>query len=279
MQEKLKELKSRLVEVDDLNAAAALLSWDQSTYMPPGGAAARGRQLATLARLAQEKFIDPKVGKLLDELESHLKDLDHDSDEASLIRVTRRSYDKAIKIPPDFLADFTKHTSSGYQIWTKARPDNDFASVQPVLEKSLDLSRQLAEFFPGYDHIADPLIDNSDYGMKAESIRKIFAELRAQLVPIVKTISEQPTTDDSCLHHAYPEDEQLEFGFGVAKSFGFDTHRGRQDKTHHPFHDQVFSWRCSHHYAYKRARSQRSVVFYSPRGRSCHVRARHQHGF
>ncbi|MEK6256140.1 MAG: carboxypeptidase M32, partial [Chloroflexota bacterium] len=201
----------------------------------PGGAPARGRQTATLGRLAQEKFIDPTVGKLLEELTSYAEELDFDSDDASLIRVTQREYDKAVKIPPEFLSEFYQHASNSYQQWGKARPENDFKSLIPTLEKTLDLSRQLANFFPGYDHIADPLIDNSDYGMKAESIREIFTELRAELVPIVKAISEQPLPDNSCLHHLYPEDEQLAFGYGIAKQFGFDQERGRQDKTLHPF--------------------------------------------
>ncbi len=35
------ELLARLREIDDLSAAADILHWDQATYMPPGGAAAR----------------------------------------------------------------------------------------------------------------------------------------------------------------------------------------------------------------------------------------------
>ena len=64
-EKKLQELKTRLLEVGDLNHINALLGWDQSTYMPPGGAEARGRQSARMAQLAQEKFIDKKIGKLL----------------------------------------------------------------------------------------------------------------------------------------------------------------------------------------------------------------------
>jgi carboxypeptidase Taq len=36
------DLKARLMEINDLEAAGALLYWDQATHMPPGGAAARG---------------------------------------------------------------------------------------------------------------------------------------------------------------------------------------------------------------------------------------------
>ncbi len=235
MDTKLQALKERLLEVNDLNGAAAVLNWDQSTYMPPGGAPARGRQLSTLARLAQEKFIDPEVGKLLDALQPYGESLPYDHDDAALIRATRREYDKATRVPPVFLAKFYGHTAIAYQAWTEARPSNDFSAMQPLLEKTLEMSREMANFFPGYEHIADPLIDFADYGMKAASVRNVFSELREQLVPMVKSITEQEPADDSCLKQAYPEDQQLAFGLQVIQKFGYDTHRGRQDKTHHPF--------------------------------------------
>ncbi len=235
MRAKLQELKTRLIEINDIRSAAALLRWDQTTYMPPGGAAARGRQLATLSRLAHEKFTDPAIGKLLDDLRSYEESLPYDSDEASLIRVTRRDYERAVKVPPEFMAEFNSHAAAAYEAWTRARPANDFAMVEPYLEKTLDLSRQLADFFPGYEHIADPLIDFADEGMKASILRALFAELRDQLVPMAEAITVQPPADDSCLHQTFPEAEQLAFGIEIIKQFGYDFERGRQDKTHHPF--------------------------------------------
>jgi carboxypeptidase Taq len=119
--------------------------------------------------------------------------------------------------------------------WAAARPANDFESVRPALEKTLEYSRQLAEFFAPYDHIADPLIDMADFGMKAESVRALFSELRQQLVPLVKTITEQPPADDSSLRQHFPEADQLAFSEKVIRQLGYDFQRGRQDKTHHPF--------------------------------------------
>ena len=235
MEQKLKELKTRLLEINDLNGATALLNWDQSTYMPPGGAAARGRQMATLGRLAHEQFIDPTTGKLLDDLQAYGENLPYDSDDASLIRVTKRAYDKSTKIPAALLSDFYQHAAAAYQAWTEARPNNDWAGIQPYLEKTLDFSRQMADCFPGYDHIADPLIDISDEGMKAESVRAVFAQLREQLVPIAQAITSQPLADNNCLHASYPAAEQLAFGKAIIKDYGFDFNRGRQDMTHHPF--------------------------------------------
>ena len=235
MEEKLNELKARLLEVDDLQRAGAVLGWDQATYMPPAGSPARGRQMGTIARLAQEKSIDAEIGRLLDELEPAVRDLPYDSDEASLVRVARRDYDRATKIPPAVLAAFFEHSAASYQAWTEARPANDFARMLPYLEKTLDFSRQFANFFPGYEHIADPLVDFSDYGMKASDVRRVFADLREKLVPIVQAITAQPETEDGILNRFYEIEKQKEFGLKVIRQYGFDFDRGRQDLTHHPF--------------------------------------------
>jgi carboxypeptidase Taq len=235
MPTKMQELKSRLMEINDIESAAALLSWEQSTYMPPGGAPARARQMATLGKLAHEKFVDPIVGSLLDDLRGTEEELPYESDDASLIRVARREYERAAKVPPEFVARLYAHGAESYEVWTRARPDDDFAAVAPYLEKTLDMSRELANYFPGYEHIADPLIDFSDYGMKASTLGLLFDELRERLVPLVRAITEQPTADDSCLRQRFSVKRQLAFGRDVIKRFGYDFQRGREDQSPHPF--------------------------------------------
>ncbi|MFP6725003.1 MAG: carboxypeptidase M32 [Candidatus Poribacteria bacterium] len=235
MSEQLEKLKEQLMEIDNLRSAAALLYWDQATYMPPGGATARGQQIATLNRISHEKFTSDRMGELLEDLAWYELESPYDSDEASLVRITRLKYEKAIKVPSDFMAKISNHSAASYQAWTKARPANDFSTMLPYLEKTLELSRQLADFYPGYEHIANPLIDRSDEGMKAEQIRLIFSELRSKLVPMVNAITNQIATDVSCLHGDFPEQDQFQFGNMVIKQLGFDFNRGRQDKTHHPF--------------------------------------------
>jgi len=229
------DLKRRLLEISDIGAAGSLLDWDQSTHMPSGGAVARGRQGALLRRLAHEQMVDPDLGGLLDALTSHAESLDPDSDDACLIRVARRDFEKAIKVPSDHVARANELASASYDVWTRARPANDFAAVLPFLEQTLDLTREYAAFFAPYDHIADPLIDDADQGMSTKTIRDLFAKLRHELVPMVRAIAEQPPTDDRCLHSAFDEDDQLDFGLMVAERMGYDLKRGRLDETHHPF--------------------------------------------
>jgi len=235
MSDKLAELKARLAEADDLASAAELLMWDQQTHMPPGGAEARGRQIATLQRLAHEKFTDDAIGNLLDALGQSRPDLPYDSDEAALLRVTERKYRQATQIPSDFVAKVSAHTSAVYSVWTTARPANDFAALRPMLEKTLELSLRYADYFPGYTEAINLFIDQSDFGMDAASVASVFDQLRAELVPLVQAIAEHPPADDSVLRQGYAEAEQIAFGEEVARQLGYDFSRGRQDKTHHPF--------------------------------------------
>ena len=235
MSDKLNELKIRLAEVDDLSSAAAVLGWDQQTYMPAGGAEARGRQMATLQRLAHEKFTDEQIGYLLEELQQAGADWAYDSDEAALLRVTQRQYTQAIRIPSDFVAEVASHGAAAFNAWTTARPANDFAAVRPLLEKTLELSLRYASYFPGHAEPIDPFIDNADHGMNAATVGALFDQLRAALVPLVQAIGAQPLADDEVLRRGYPEAAQIAFGEEMARQLGYDFSRGRQDKTYHPF--------------------------------------------
>ncbi|NEQ36172.1 MAG: carboxypeptidase M32 [Okeania sp. SIO3I5] len=228
------ELKNRLIQIQDLEAAASLLNWDQTTYMPTGGTYARGRQIATLKEFAHQKRTEPIIGKLLEDLRAYEKSLPYDSTEASLIRVTRRDYERAVRVPPEFMAKFSQHQAVSYEAWVKAKSLEDFSIVEPYLEKTLELSRELASFFP-YKHIADPLIDFIDEGMTVSILRPLFNQLRQKLRPIVEAITSAPPIDDSCLYQHFSKEEQLKFGYAVIQRIGFDFQRGRQDETPHPF--------------------------------------------
>ena len=230
----LAELRARLIEISDFQAASAVLGWDQAVYMPPLGAEARGRQKARLAALAHEKATDANLGWLLDRLEKHGAALPPDSDDAAMIRVARRDYDRARRVPADFVARESAHGSTSYQAWIAARPANDFATMVPYLETALELSREYAAFFPGYSHVMDPLI-GPDEGVTTAEVATLFEAQRAELVPLVRAITAEQVVDDRCLRLHFPEAGQLEFARTVAADFGYDLKRGRIDKTAHPF--------------------------------------------
>jgi len=188
-----------------------------------------------LSRLAHGKSTDPALGRLLDALGPHGEGLPHDSDDASLIRVARRDFEKAIRVPSGYVERASAHSSASFMAWTKARPADDFAAMRPYLERNVELSREYAGYFAPYRRVTDPMIDDCDAGMTTASVQEVFAALRRELVPIVRAICEQPGADDDCLRGVFAEARQLDFNVAVAKRLGYDFERGRIDKTHHPF--------------------------------------------
>jgi carboxypeptidase Taq len=234
LDEKLQALKDKLKDVVNLNNAAAVLSWDQQTYMPPGGATARAEQLATLSKLAHELFTSDEIGQLLDDLAT--ANFDYASDEAALVRVARRDYDLARKLPPQLVEEMSRTFSLGQQIWAKARAEQDFSQFQTILEKIVYLNIQVAEALGYEETIYDALLDQYEPGMKTSEVAKVFAELKAELVPLVRAIVEHgEPVDDSMLQQEYDETAQWDFGMIPLQAIGYDLQRGRQDKSHHPF--------------------------------------------
>src|SRR5215472_14797982 len=228
-------LKQRLKTIEDLNDAGRALIWDQSTYMPPSAAPARGRQLALLSSLAHERMADPAMGRLLDSVAPWAEKQGADSNAAALVRVTRREHERAARVPPDFVRRLSEHSSKTYDVWQRARPANDFGAVRPLLETTVELSRELASYYTGYEHPYDVLVDLAEDGMTVKTVRALFTELRAGLVPLIEKIRARPEPDDGCLMGEFPESAQRAFGEKVIRSFGYDFGRGRQDKTAHPF--------------------------------------------
>jgi carboxypeptidase Taq len=235
MSEKLNQLKELLGEISDINRAASVLGWDQQVNMPPGGGEARGRQLATLGKIAQEKFISDEVGRLLEDLKQEFAGADPASDEAAMIRVAARNYDKARRVPPEFVMEQAIVTSKAFEAWVEAKGKSDFSIFQPHLEKTVDLVKKYILFFPPADHPYDILLDNFEPGMKTADVKAIFDALRPKQVKLIKAIASSKQVKDDFLRKKYNEKKLWDFGVEVVTKYGYDWSRGRQDKAPHPF--------------------------------------------
>jgi carboxypeptidase Taq len=236
MATQLQQLRERLGEVFDLRAASAVLQWDQQVNMPSGGAANRASQLATVEGLAHEKFTSDDLGAVLAAARQEAAALDPDSDDPRLVRKVQRDYDKARKVPTDFVAEFARVSALAQETWTRARPANDYASFRPHLERVFEMRRQYADFFAPFDHRYDAMLDDFEPGLKASQVKAVFDELRPRQVALVRAIQERGRpVDDAFLHREYDVQKQWDFGIEVAKAYGYDFERGRQDKSAHPF--------------------------------------------
>jgi carboxypeptidase Taq len=229
------QLKERLAEVSDLTKAATLLLWDQRVKMPPGGAVARAESLATVSRLAQERFIDDEVGRLLEELRGLEESSDYDSFEASLIRTTRREYEKARCVPPELVGEMRRASALGLSAWEPAREQSDFELVRPHFETQLELRHRYVACFPPADETYDVLLDDYEPLMKTAEVRSVFDELKQELVPLIQEIGAAGEIDDSFLTGDFDPATQRELGLEIVRAFGYGDAEWRLDETAHPF--------------------------------------------
>jgi carboxypeptidase Taq len=232
---RLERLKTLLAELDDLRKATTMLFWDQRVMMPPAGAQARSEAVATLGRIAHQKFVSGEIGRLLDELRPLEQELDHDSNDASLIRVTRRDHDKAIRVPPDLTAEMRRSSVLALAAWGPAKAASDFKALLPHLDRNLELRHRYVECFEPPDETYDVLLDDYEPGMKTAEVREIFDGLKRDLLPLIDEIGEAGEVDDSFLHGDFDPERQRELSLALVRRFGFDNQEWRLDPTPHPF--------------------------------------------
>jgi carboxypeptidase Taq len=230
------ELIRRVKEARLLESCGSVLGWDERTYMPREGSAHRAEQLALLARMTHEMLTAPQLGELLGAVESSPLVADAESVPAVNVREIRRTYDRAVKLPATLVEELARTTTRAQQVWQEARKNNDFASFQPWLEKIVHLKRQEAAAV-GYQAAPyDALLDEYEPGATTAEVTRVFADLRADLVPLIGTIAAAgKRAPHDLLEREYPVERQQIFGQAAAAAIGFDFRSGRLDVTTHPF--------------------------------------------
>ena len=133
---------------------------------------------ATLSALAHKRFTSEETGRLLEDLAGQADQLNPDSDDARLIRVTRHNYDKDTRVPSEKVAEFARVTTVAQGVWARARAENNFALFLPHLQKIIELRRGYASLFAPFDHVYDPLLDDYEPGLKTADVQAIFNKLR-----------------------------------------------------------------------------------------------------
>lgn len=230
--ETLSRLRERIGEVHDIHMATAVLHWDQEVHMPPKGAPARGRQLATLSALAHRQFTDSKVGEWLEELSS----AELQGDDAKLVSETLHDYKLATKLPEKFVERLAEEQSKAYEAWTRARAASNFAAFKPHLQTMVEMNREKAEYYGYEEHPYDALLGEYERGTKTSALKPLFAELAEKqsglLARIVRSGKKHNVTWTQQEWHVTTQELLT---LKVLSDFGYDFQGGRQDKSVHPF--------------------------------------------
>jgi carboxypeptidase Taq len=228
-------LLPKLEELHDLISASRLLRWDQAVMMPNKGAPARARVLATMESLAHNKLTDPAIGDLIGEL----SDAGLDPDRAAHVRVLKRAYDKATKIPHDLIRELAEATGLAYHAWTQAKPASDFNMLKPHLEKLVVLMKEEADAIGWEDERYDALLDDYEPDVKTKEIEAMFSELVAGLRPVAETVLDAAGPKPEFLFGEFDEGMQREFCRWLVDELNFDVAGGRLDESPHPFTTRI----------------------------------------
>jgi carboxypeptidase Taq len=231
-EQRFAELRRRLGAVDDLRKAAWVLYWDLETMMPPGGAEVRAEQLGTLAGIAHERFTADDLGELLEELRGYESDLDYESDEASMLRVARRDFERARRVPAELRAEMVRAGARGNQAWKRAREANDYDVFRSALERNIELQGRYIECVGGAGDPYDVLVAEYEPGLTTADIAAVFEPLHDELPALVAGL-EPP--DDTAPDLGLPVGDRGPVVERVLAGLGFDREWGRVDTTVHPF--------------------------------------------
>ena len=232
----IQQLRETLAEVDDLKRAAAVLEWDLETYMPPGGVEDRAAQLGTLGRLAHEMFVSERTRRLLEAAEAEVAGDDFDSDDASLVRVTRRDLNLDTRLPADLVAEAARAGAANRSHWQLARERSDWSLFEPSMRQTVEISRSMAAAIGYEGRPYDALLALNEPGVTTSQAEALFGELRAAILPLLRDVLDRADrVDDSVLDRELDTGRQLALSLEMAQRFGFDLERGRQDLSAHPF--------------------------------------------
>ncbi len=241
------DLIGRTREQALLGSCSAVLGWDEQTYMPTGGAALRGDQMALLAGLSHERATHPRIGELLAIVEGSSLTDEPRSVTAVNVRELRRGFDRRVRLPRKLVEELARTTSMAQPEWVAARAANDFSRFRPWLEKIIALKKEESACLAsgataswGAGAVYDPLLDEYEPGATTADLSVVFESLRRELVPMVAAIAEaikrRPVRNGPpILTRLYPRDRQKLFGEAAAAAIGFDFDRGRLDVAAHPF--------------------------------------------
>ena len=227
----LEKLHDRVAELADLSALEMLASWDQLVMMPSEGGAGRAQQLGTLARLTHERATADEIGGWLDELEGvdSLDERDRD-----LVRIARRDWERARRIPPELAAERSRAQADGQERWQAARANDDFAAFAPALERNVQLARAYGECLgeeEGEGGAYQALLGDYDFGLSTDRLRSLFGSLAQSLPPLIPEAQARSPRRPL----AVPTAAQREAVAAVLRRVGVDGDSWRVDVSAHPF--------------------------------------------
>lgn len=241
MMDKSKLLEQTLEYVREttlLESTMALLEWDERTGIPTQGGEYRAAQVTFLSGVIHQRKTNDQLGQWLETLANSSEALENPNGPiGASIRGLVRDYRKNKLLPESLVKRAAHAIAVGQQIWSEAKPKNDFASFLPILTEIVDLRREEAAILrEGDSPLYDGLLDQYEENAKSVEVTEVFVQLRKQLVALVQQLAGSGKgPDGKSIAGTFDIGKQRELSLWVADKIGFDFSRGRLDETDHPF--------------------------------------------
>lgn len=225
-------LRERIRQLRDLDAVIGLLDWDEETCLPPAGRPQRGQQLATVETLRHELLVDDALGDLMAEAAALATG---DAIEAAELAELGRERRIELALPRDLVGALAEARSRSLAAWELARAAGDWSTFAGPFAALLELSRERARALQRGGDLYDGLIDEYEPGMTRARLDAVLVPLGARLRSLVPVLAERTRADRLELAGSFPVGAQQRFCTAVARAMGFALHRGRIDRSTHPF--------------------------------------------
>ena len=222
-------LVSRVTRLRNLGAAGEVLSWDQQTKMPPGGAPARARQLAAISAVEHDLFTDPETGDLIAAAEAET------DDERALLREVGREYGRREAVPTALVEQTTARASEAMEAWRAAREASDFEQFAPHLEDLVELKREYAAHVDPDRDPYEVLFEEFEPCLPLERAEAVLTDVRDAIVPVVDEVRASDIDPSNPFEGSYDEDAQEALVRDVLDLLEYPWDRGRLDTAPHPF--------------------------------------------
>jgi carboxypeptidase Taq len=226
----------RFATAGKLTAARNMLNWDAQTHMPPGGAWARGEQMAAITEVSADLIGSRAAGDELEEAEAMAASLE--PDERADLGEMRRTWIHTSAVPSELLAAKARASQTLQAIWRTAKPNNDWAAFEPGFTELLALTREVAQAKAerlGTSHYG-ALLDEYDPGVGEALIDPIFADLADFLPGLLAEVRERQAAWPTPLPFgAVPVEQQATLSHRLAVAVGHDPDAFRIDAAPHPF--------------------------------------------
>lgn len=235
---RITELLELVQREEDLKALSDLAEWDQNTQLPEAAGAGelRAHQMATIQGILHESRTNPRLGQLLDELDEAVKDVQFTDADRGLLRVTRRMFDQATKLPRTLVEEIARVGAGSFEAWRRARERNDFTSFAPWLGRTVALQREVADRLGYAETRYDALLDLYEPAMTVSKLDALFRPVREVSATLLRRIEASGNTvDDSCLEGDFASEKQVALSRALLTGMGYDFSRGAIQISPHPF--------------------------------------------